>query len=142
MTHKKYLSLSFHSSWTNFTKRRSWNSIQIRITWKVMIPLAKLSENKDIIKICIFNWINRGIPSSFISLHGCITYYIEAIIDEPIINEIHKTGMEIIVEAPFKDNLLVSSSTYLFWFNGFAWHTVNKLTLHWFWSFKFFPINL
>jgi hypothetical protein len=28
--------------------------------------------------------------------------------------------MEIIVEAPFKDNLLVSSSTYLFWFNGLA----------------------
>ncbi len=114
LTHKKYLSLSFHSSWRSFSKRRSWNSIQIPITWKVIIPLAKLSENKDIIKLCLFNWINSGIPSSFISLHGSITYYIEVIIDEPIINEIHKTGLEILVDAPFKENLLVSSSTYLF----------------------------
>ena len=55
-----------------------------------------------------FDIFNSGLPSSFVSIHGCVTYLIEAIIEEPIVDEIHRTGKEITVEAPFHENLSVS----------------------------------
>ena len=33
----------------------------------------------------------------------------EAMIDEPAIDEVHKTGLEIVVEAPIQDKLHVSN---------------------------------
>ncbi|CAG2183006.1 unnamed protein product, partial [Oppiella nova] len=56
----------------------------------------------------IFKLPDTGLPSSFESPLGSITYFIEALVGEPIIDESVKTELTFPVEAPFKDNLLLS----------------------------------
>ncbi|XP_054159779.1 arrestin domain-containing protein 4-like [Oppia nitens] len=53
-----------------------------------------------------FQLPESGIPSSFESIYGCICYFIEYIIGES--DRSHRSGCEIIVEAPVKDNLYLS----------------------------------
>ncbi|CAG2100440.1 unnamed protein product [Medioppia subpectinata] len=55
-----------------------------------------------------FQLPDSGIPTSFESIYGCICYFIEYIIGEN--DKIHRSGCEITVEAPVKDNLYLSVS--------------------------------
>ncbi|CAG2114742.1 unnamed protein product [Medioppia subpectinata] len=55
-----------------------------------------------------FRLPEEGIPSSFESIHGSVSYYVEAVIDEPAINEVHRIGEPIIVESPMRNNLNIS----------------------------------
>ncbi|XP_054157138.1 arrestin domain-containing protein 3-like [Oppia nitens] len=56
----------------------------------------------------MFKLPEKDIPSSFESTHGSVTYFVEAVIDEPAINEVHRIGYPIVVEAPIINNLNLS----------------------------------
>jgi len=58
-----------------------------------------------------FQLPQNEIPSSFTGSYGSVSYFIEANVDpiaEPIVDESEKTVKQIIVEAPFRENLLLS----------------------------------